>query len=235
MAILFYASAMSMRFQDLVSARPVVFDGGMGATVQNIDLDVERDYCGHENCTDILVTSRPDLVRQIHESFLAVGADVVETNTFGANRLVFAEFDEELVEQTEAINRLAASLAREACDRYSTPEHPRFVAGSMGPGTKLITLGNTDWSSMLASYREQARGLLSGGVDLFIIETCQDLLQVKCAINACVEALRRSARRRDDVPIMVSITIETTGTMLVGSDIAAAAQACAGIRFCRWG
>jgi len=219
---------MTMHLRDLIERRVVLFDGGMGATVQNVDLDVDRDYEGHENCTDILVRSRPDLVQQIHESFLEVGADIIETNTFGANRLVFAEFDEELVAKTVWFNTTAAELARAACDAYSTPDWPRFVAGSMGPGTKLITLGNTTWSAMLESYTEQARGLLAGGVDLFIIETCQDLLQVKCAINACLQAMREHGTTPEETPIMVSITIETTGTMLVGSDIAAATHALRG-------
>ncbi|MHC5025895.1 MAG: methionine synthase, partial [Planctomycetota bacterium] len=151
--------------------------------------------------------------------------DVVETNTFGANRLVLSEFDDEAAGWAYELNREAARIAREACDAHSTDEKPRFAAGSMGPGTKLISLGQTTWEDMLASYTEQAAGLLDGGVDAFLIETCQDLLQVKCATNACLDALRAVGKRPEDVPIMVSITIETTGTMLLGTEAVAALDA----------
>lgn len=198
----------------------------MGTSIHNWDLDLEKDYLGLENCTEILVQTRPDVIQQIHETFLEVGADVVETDTFGANKLVFAEFD--LVEKTRELNRLAAEIARAACDKHATKDKPRFTLGSMGPGTKLLSLGHTDWDTMLESYREQVRGLLDGGVDALIIETCQDILQVKCAVNACVAALEEVGKTPDDVPIMVSVTIETTGTMLLGTEIAAAAHALRG-------
>lgn len=205
----------------------LIFDGAMGTSVHACPTCGMTDYLGRDNCTDILVRSRPDVIQEIHESFLRAGADIVETNTFGANRLVAAEFDEELVSWVGELNRDAARLARRACDRFSTAERPRFVAGSMGPGTKLITLGNTDWPTMLASYREQAAALLEGGVDCFIIETCQDLLQVKCAVNACLDALADAKRTAEEVPILISVTMETTGTMLLGSDIAAVVNALA--------
>jgi 5-methyltetrahydrofolate--homocysteine methyltransferase len=206
----------------------------MGTSIHKHDLSVEKDYCGCENCTDILARTRPDVIQGIHESFLAVGADCVETDSFGSNRLVLGEFD--IADQAFELSKAAASVARAACAKFSTPERPRFVAGSMGPGTKLITLGNTDWEAMKGSYREQASGLLAGtaapwckaGVDVLIIETCQDLLQVKCAVNACLEALAERGLTTDDVPIMVSVTIETTGTMLLGTSIEAAATALAG-------
>ncbi len=216
---------MSSRFLKQLSQRVVVFDGSMGATIQSMTLDINRDYLGRENCVDLLVKSRPELIQSIHEGFLDVGADVVETDTFGANKLVFAEFDEELVGWTYAINKQAAEVARAACDKYSTSDKPRFVAGSMGPGTKLITLGHTTWEAMLDSYAEQARGLIDGGTDVFIIETCQDLLQVKCAINACLDALKERGKTHEDIPIMVSVSIETMGKMLVGSDITAVVNA----------
>ncbi len=205
--------------------RALVVDGSMGATLQNLPLEIEKDYLGHENCVDLLVRSRPELIQQIHEDFLKVGADAVETDTFGANKLVFAEFGDELVGWTRAINKEAAEVARAACDNHATRDKPRFVLGSMGPGTKLLTLGQTQWATMLDSYAEQCRGLIDGGVDAFIIETCQDLLQVKCAINACLKALDEAGKSPEDIPIMVSVTIETMGTMLVGSEIAAAASA----------
>ncbi|MBL0921600.1 MAG: methionine synthase [Phycisphaerales bacterium] len=214
---------MAEGFASAAQRRVLVFDGAMGTSIYKCDCDLHRDYLGRENCPEALLLTRPELIRGIHESFLEVGADVVETNTFGANKLVLAEFD--FVERTREINRIAAAEARRACDRFSTPERRRFVAGSMGPGTRLVSLGNTTWDEMLDSYAEQARGLLDGGADVFIIETCQDILQTKCAINACLLALRERGMTTDHVPIMASVTIETTGTMLLGTEIAAAAEA----------
>jgi len=217
---------MATRFLDELARRTLVLDGAMGTSIYSKTLSLEHDYCGCENCTDILVKTRPDVIQEIHESFLAVGADIIETDTFGANKLVLAEFD--LTPETFELNKRAGEVARAACARHSTKDKPRFVAGSMGPGTKLLTLGNTDWPTMLESYREQARGLIAGGVDVFLIETCQDLLQVKCAINAVVAALAEKGKTPLDIPIMVSVTIETTGTMLMGTAIEAAATALAG-------
>jgi 5-methyltetrahydrofolate--homocysteine methyltransferase len=216
---------MKSDFLQALERRVLLFDGAMGTSIHACPDCTPADYLGRENCTDILVRSRPDLIQRIHEGFLAAGADVVETDTFGANRLVAAEFDQEMVGWVRDLNIRAAQVARAACAKYSTREQPRFVAGSMGPGTRLITLGNTTWDAMLASYREQAAGLLEGGVDCLIIETCQDLLQVKCAINACLDALAEAGRTPEDVPILVSVTMETTGTMLLGSDMAAVVNA----------
>ncbi|CAG1000513.1 5-methyltetrahydrofolate--homocysteine methyltransferase [Phycisphaerales bacterium] len=224
---------MPNRFLQALADRMLVFDGAMGTSIHQRDLDLHKDYCGCENCTDILVKTRPDVIQEIHESFLAVGADCVETDSFGTNKLVLAEFG--IAEQTFELAKRAAEVARAACDRHSTSDKPRFAIGSMGPGTKLITLGNTDWPTMFDSYREQARGLLAGGADAFIIETCQDLLQVKCAINAVLAALDEKGKSPLEVPIMVSVTIETTGTMLLGTEIAAAAHALAGYPICSLG
>ncbi len=199
----------------------------MGTSIHSCADCRSEDWLGRENCTDILVRSRPDLIGRIHESFLAVGADVVETDTFGANRLVAADFDEEMVSWVRDLNVNAARVARAACDGHASPGRPRFVAGSMGPGTKLITLGQTSWSTMLGSYREQALGLIEGGIDCFIIETCQDLLQIKCAVTACLEAIEHSRRTTRDLPILVSVTMETSGSTLVGSDISAVVNALA--------
>ena len=209
--------------------RVLFFDGAMGTATHCHDLSCEHDYLGRENCPEILVQTRPEVIGAIHESFLKVGADAVETDTFGANKLVFAEFD--LVDQTRALNKTAAEVARAACDKYARSDKPRFVVGSIGPGTKLITLGHTSWETLFDSYREQVRGLLDGGADVLLIETAQDILQIKCAVNACVEALKERnlvpALNADDtgIPIMVQVTIETTGTMLLGTEIAAAANA----------
>ncbi|MFN0010185.1 MAG: methionine synthase [Phycisphaerales bacterium] len=211
---------MPSLFAQHLAKRTLVFDGAMGTSIFQRTLSVEHDYCNCENCTDILVRTRPDVIQEIHESFLTVGADCVETDSFGANKLVLGEFD--LTPETRSLNRMAAEVARAACKKHHTADKPRFVIGSMGPGTKLITLGNTDWDALFDSYREQARGLLDGGIDAFLLETCQDVLQIKCAINAILAALAEAGRTTADVPIMVSVTIETTGTMLVGTSIEAA-------------
>ena len=208
-----------------IGKRLLVFDGAMGTSVHACPDCHPEDWLGRENCTEILLKSRPDMIQAIHESFFAAGADCVETNTFGANPLVGAEFDEEFVSMVQDLNIEAARVARAAARAYETPEKPRYVVGSIGPGTKLISLDQADWSVMLASYRAQVDGLLEGGVDGFMIETCQDLLQVKCAINACLDGLAHVGKSPEDVPIMVSVTIESTGTMLLGSDIASVVNA----------
>jgi len=213
------------RFVNELSKRVLVFDGAMGTSIHRVDLDLEKDYWGKENCTEVLVLSRPDVIQTIHESFLEVGADAVETDTFNAS--VHTMLDQDLSERVYELNKTAAQVARAACQKFDTPDKPRFVIGSIGPGTKLITLGNIDWDTMLASYREQARGLIDGGVDTFLIETAQDLLQVKCVINACLAALEDKNKTTDDIPIMVQVTIETMGTMLLGSEISAAVNALA--------
>ena len=215
----------SSLLEEKVNSGVFVIDGGMGAAVQQLDLDISRDYLGRENCVDILVRTNPNLIQKIHESYLEVGSDAVETNTFGASPLVLSEFDEELSSWSRALNKEAAEIARAACDRYSTPNNPKLVLGSMGPGTKLITLGQIDWETMFSSYREQALGLIEGGVDAFLIETCQDLLQIKCALNGCMSALESKGMDCFQCPIMVSVTVESNGTLLLGSGIAAAATA----------
>src|ERR1044071_1138429 len=133
-------SVMESRFLVELGRRVLVFDGAMGTSIHARPLDLHADYCGCENCTEILVRSRPDVIQEIHETFLAAGADAVETDSFGANTLVLAEFG--LTDQCFDLNKRAAEVARAACDRFSTQGRPRFVVGSMGPGTKLITLGN---------------------------------------------------------------------------------------------
>ncbi len=224
---------MKSLFQQELARRVLVFDGAMGTSIHQRDLDVHTDYCGCENCTDILVKTRPDVIGEIHETFLSAGADCVETDSFGANKLVLAEFG--IADESYKLNKLAAEVARAACDKHSTKDRPRFVVGSMGPGTRLITLANTTWELMFESYREQARGLIDGGADALIIETCQDLLQVKCAINACLAAINDKDKTPEQVPIMASVTIETTGTMLLGTEIAAAAAALAQYPLCSLG
>ena len=206
----------------------LVYDGAMGTNVQKHNLTPE-DFWGKEGCNELLVLSRPDVIRAIHASFLEAGCDVVETDSFGSTSIVLAEYD--LEDRTRELNLAAARLAREVADAYSTPEQPRFVAGSMGPTTKLPSLGHIGYDAMAAAYREQAEALIEGGVDVLLIETCQDLLQAKIALAACQDAIRdaregktpstgRSVSR--NVAIQVQITLEATGTMLLGSEIGAA-------------
>ena len=198
--------------------RPVlVFDGAMGTNLQVQDLTA-ADFGGaaYEGCNEYLVVTKPEAVEKVHCDFLAAGADVIETDTFGAASIVLAEYD--LADQAYQLNKIAAELAKRCTAKYSTPEQPRFVAGSIGPTTKLPTLGHIDYDTMKASFVEQAEGLYDGGVDLFLVETCQDVLQIKAALNA-IEAV--FAKKGDRRPLMVSVTMEATGTMLVGSDVAA--------------
>jgi len=207
-----------MTFIERLRERVLLCDGGTGTLIQAEDWDLEKDFLGLENCSEILCETRPDFVIGMHKAYLEAGADCVETNSFGSNKVVFAEFD--LVEKTYALSRSAAELARQAADELSTPEWPRFVLGSMGPGTKLPSLGHIDYDTLEDSYAEQARGLVDGGVDALLLETNQDLLTMKAAINGC--RIARREKGREDLPIFAQVTIETTGTMLVGSDIGCA-------------
>ena len=210
----------TMIFLEALKRRVLVLDGAMGTSIHAFPLEIEKDYAGLENCSEILCQTRPDVIRQIHESFLSVGCDAVETDSFGSNKIVLNEFG--IADRTFELNRQAVQIARQACAKYSTAEKPRFVIGSMGPGTRLPTLGHTTFDVLVDSYTEQVRGLLAGGVDALLIETQQDLLTVKAALNAANIAMRE---RGVQVPIMVQVTIETTGTMLVGSDMSAVVAA----------
>ncbi len=217
---------MASRFLEELNKRVLLLDGAMGTMIHDLDLDLERDYRGKENCTEVLVLSRPDAIQGVHETYLRAGSDAVETDTFGGMPHVLCEFD--LQEDTYEINQKAVAIARAACDQFSTKDRPRFVIGSMGPGTKLVTLGQITWEEMLESYKAQVRGLLADGpgrcADALLIETAQDLLQCKIAINACVDVQRELGiwETPDRVPIMTQVTMETTGTMLLGSEIGAA-------------
>jgi 5-methyltetrahydrofolate--homocysteine methyltransferase len=204
------------RFRACLSERVLIFDGAMGTGIHALDLPLS-DYKGLENCSEVLNLTRPDAIERIHRGFFEVGCDVVETNTFGGMKHVLAEFD--MAGQTREINLAAAQVARRAADAFSTPAWPRFVAGSLGPGTKLVTLRQISYDELFDSYYAQACALLEGGVDVMTIETCQDILQSKCVIQAVRMAFEKIGRR---TPLMVSVTMETTGTMLVGTDIAAA-------------
>jgi 5-methyltetrahydrofolate--homocysteine methyltransferase len=196
----------------------IVFDGAMGTNLQVQNLTA-ADFGGpeYEGCNEYLVVTNPQAVENVHRAFLEAGADVIETDTFGGTSIVLAEYD--LGERAYELNKTAASLARRLADQYSTPEKPRFVAGSMGPGTKLPTLGHIDFDSLKEAYVEQTLGLIDGGADLLLVETCQDVLQIKAALNAIEEAFSQSGKR---LPLMVSVTMEQQGTMLVGTEMAAA-------------
>ena len=202
---------------DALRERVLLCDGGMGSRVQALTLDVERDYWDRENCTEVLNLSRPDLVREIHRGYFAAGADMVETNSFGGSPITLAEFD--LQDRTHEINKVAAELAREAAESFGDGRH-RWVVGSIGPGTKLPSLGNIAYDPLEAALAAQSAGLIDGGVDAILIETCQDTLQIKAAVNGA--KIARAAAGKD-TPIFVQVTVETTGTLLVGPDIAAAA------------
>ena len=204
---------------EALGERVLLCDGAMGSRVQALDLEIERDYWGKENCTEVLNLSRPELVREIHRGYLEAGADMVETNTFGGSPITLGEFD--LADRAEEINRIAAELAREATEGWSDGRD-RYVIGSVGPGTRLPSLGHTDYDSLEAALTIQCRGLISGGADGLLIETCQDPLQIKAAVNGAKAA---RAELGVDVPIFVQATVETTGTLLVGADIAAASTA----------
>jgi 5-methyltetrahydrofolate--homocysteine methyltransferase len=207
---------------DLLSVlreRVVVADGAMGTMLQAADPSLD-DFEGHEGCNEILNVTRPDVVRSIHDAYLAVGCDAVETNTFGANLANLAEYGIEarLEELAEAGARLAAQVAAD----HGTPDRPRWVLGSVGPGTRLPTLGHITYRELRDAYQAQVRGLLAGGADAVLVETAQDLLQAKAALAGARRAMAAAGRR---VPLIAQITVETTGTMLLGSETGAALAA----------
>ncbi|WP_435819748.1 methionine synthase [Micromonospora taraxaci] len=204
---------------DVLADRILIADGAMGTMLQAADLTLD-DFDGLEGCNEILNVTRPDVVRGVHDAYLAAGADCVETNTFGANLANLAEYD--IPQRIRELSEAGARIAREAADAASTPQRPRFVLGSIGPGTKLPTLGHADYATLRDAYQENAAGLIEGGADALIIETCQDLLQVKAAV---VGSKRAMAELGQSVPIICHVAVETTGTMLVGSEIGAALAA----------
>jgi 5-methyltetrahydrofolate--homocysteine methyltransferase len=202
-----------------VSERVVIYDGAMGTQIQQRQPSVD-DFWGHEGCNELLVLSRPDIIRDIHATYFANGADVVETNTFGATRTVLGEYG--LEAKVAEINEVAAKIAREVAAQFSTPYKPRFVAGSIGPTTKLPSLGHITFDDMAFAVEEQALGLIAGGVDVLLIETSQDLLQTKAALAGVYDAMRKAGKR---LPVQVQVTLEATGTMLLGTEIGAALTA----------
>jgi 5-methyltetrahydrofolate--homocysteine methyltransferase len=213
-------------YLDAVAERVVIFDGATGTNLQLAELTPE-DFGGPalEGCNEILVDTRPDVVADLHRSFLAVGVDVVETDSFGAFSVVLAEYG--IADRAHELNFKAAQIARSVADEFSTAERPRWVAGSIGPGTKFPSLGQIRFAELRESYEKQARGLLEGGVDLLIIETVYDLLQAKAAIGAARRAMAALDRQ---VPIQVQVTMELTGRMLPGTEIGAALCALEAVR-----
>ncbi len=207
---------MTESLRSALSSRVVVADGGMGTMLQGFDLTLD-DFEGYEGCNEILNVTRPDVVRAIHAAYLEAGADAVESNTFGANLAALAEYD--IADRVGELALAGARVAREAADSASTPDRPRWVLGSMGPGTKLPSLGHLPYATLRDGYQTQAAAMIEGGVDAFQIETCQDLLQTKAAV---VGAQRAMTAAGVDLPIFVNVTVETTGTMLLGSEIGAA-------------
>ncbi|HWB50880.1 MAG TPA: methionine synthase [Stellaceae bacterium] len=203
---------------DYLADRVLLCDGAMGTEVQAQNLDIVHDFHNHENCTEILCESRPDLVREIHRSYLAAGSDAIQTNSFGGSPITLNEFG--IAEKAFALNKTAAELARETVAEFAHDGRPRFVFGSLGPGTRLPSLGHVAYQPLEDALTGQCDGLIAGGVDAILIETCQDPLQIKAAVNGAKRA--RTAADKD-IPIFVQVTVETTGTLLVGADIAAAA------------
>jgi 5-methyltetrahydrofolate--homocysteine methyltransferase len=199
-----------------LNQRVVVADGAMGTMLQKHELTLD-DFHGYEGCNEILNVTRPDVVRAVHDGYFAVGVDCVETNTFGANYGNLGEYD--ITDRIYELAEAGAHLAREVADGWSTPERARWVIGSVGPGTKLPSLGHIPYPVLRDAYQEEAEGLLAGGVDAILIETAQDLLQAKAAVIGAKRAVRKTGL---DVPVWAQVTVETTGTMLLGSEIGAA-------------
>ncbi|WP_460861452.1 methionine synthase [Nocardiopsis coralliicola] len=207
-----------LSFRDALAQRVIVADGAMGTMLQAHDLDLD-DFEGHEGCNEILNITRPDVVRSTHQAFFDVGVDCVETNTFGANFGNLGEYD--IVERTYELAESGARIAREAADSY-TDGRDRYVLGSVGPGTKLPSLGHAPFATLRDYYEQCHRGLIEGGADAILVETCQDPLQTKAAVIA---AMRARTALGSDIPVIAQVTIETTGTMLMGSEIGAALTA----------
>lgn len=205
-------------FLDLVKEKIVVFDGATGSNFQTYNLTAD-DFGGKEleGCNEYLSISKPDAVKRLHTSFLQAGADVIETNTFGSASIVLNEYN--IANLDYELSKKAAEIARQCTNEFSTVAKPRYVAGSVGPTTKLPSLGHISFDDMEESFYRQMSGLYDGGVDLFCIETCQDLLQMKCALAAARRLFREKNKK---LPVIASVTVESMGTMLMGSEISSA-------------
>jgi 5-methyltetrahydrofolate--homocysteine methyltransferase len=202
--------------REALATRVVVADGAMGTMLQAANPTLE-DFQNHEGCNEILNVSRPEIVRSVHNEYLAAGVDAIETNTFGANWSNLADYGIE--DRIYELAYAGGKIAREAADSFSTAQKPRFVLGSLGPGTKLPSLGHTSYENLKIAYYTAAKGLADSGCDALLVETSQDLLQVKAAVNGCRQAISETER---DIVLIAQVTVETTGTMLLGSEIGAA-------------
>ncbi|MFE2508536.1 homocysteine S-methyltransferase family protein, partial [Streptomyces naganishii] len=206
--------------REALATRVVVADGAMGTMLQAQDPTLE-DFQNLEGCNEILNLTRPDIVRSVHDAYFAVGVDCVETNTFGANHTAASEY--EISDRVHELSEAGARIAREAADEYAARDgRTRWVLGSIGPGTKLPTLGHVGYTAIRDGYQANAEGLLAGGADALIVETTQDLLQTKASVLGARRAMEATGT---DVPLLVSMAFETTGTMLLGSEIGAALTA----------
>ena len=202
-----------------LSEKVVVGDGAMGTMLQAADLTLD-DFNGLEGCNEILNDTRPDVLEHIHRAYFEAGADAVETNTFGCNLSNLGDYD--IADRIRELSEKGTATARRVADELSTPEAKRYVLGSMGPGTKLPTLGHTEYAVIRDAYTEAALGMLDGGADAILVETCQDLLQLKAAVLGSRRAMAQAGRH---IPVFAHVTVETTGTMLLGSEIGAALTA----------
>src|SRR5262245_24859104 len=204
-------------YLDAVQERIVVFDGAFRPFIQALELSAD-DFGGPslEGCNEMLCLTRPDVIARMHDEFFAVGVDVIETASFGSFGIVLNEYG--VADKAHELNVAAARIAREVADGYAGDGRPRYVAGSIGPGTKLPSLGHVRFAELRDAYEVQAHGLIEGGADLLIIETCMDLLQAKAAIIGSRRAMHAVGRV---VPLQVQVTMETTGRMLVGSEVGA--------------
>ena len=205
--------------REALKKRVVIADGAMGTMLQNRNPTLS-DFENHEGCNEILNVTRPDIVKAVHSEYLKAGVDAIETNTFGANFANLAEYGIE--DRIFELALAGAKIARESADEFSTPGNPRWVLGSLGPGTKLPTLGHTTYQNLKDAYSTASKGLIQGGVDAILIETTQDLLQAKAAINGAREAIKMS---KTDIVLIAQVTVETNGTMLMGTEIGAALNA----------
>ncbi|MGV9885932.1 homocysteine S-methyltransferase family protein, partial [Streptomyces sp. NPDC003395] len=214
------AAARIAALREAFAGRVVVADGAMGTMLQAQEPTLE-DFQQLEGCNEILNVTRPDIVRSVHEAYFAVGVDCVETNTFGANHAALGEYD--IAHRIHELSEAGARIARETADAFAARDgRQRWVLGSMGPGTKLPTLGHVAYGVLRDAYQQNAEGLLTGGADALLVETTQDLLQTKAAVLGARRALTALGT---DAPLIVSVTVETTGTMLLGSEIGAALTA----------
>ncbi len=198
--------------KELIKERVLVIDGAMGTMIQSMIIPIEA-WQGKVGCNEILNIGAPEIIKSIHEKYAQAGADLIKTNTFGALPWVLDEYD--IGDKAYQLAKAGAQLVKQVCDKYSTSDKPRFVAGSLGPGTKLPSLGHIHYDEMYQGYKIAAKGLIDGGVDVFLLETFQDPLQIKAALHAVQDASKEAGK---DIPVMVSATIELSGTMLIGTD-----------------